>query len=272
MSDLRAQMRHPELHQKQPEHITIAWCHPGHVNGAFMESVINLLWADANRKLGDQRILREGIRYISMKSGPRIGHARNECVRGFLKNPKSEWLWMLDTDMKFEPDTLDKLLDIADPDQRPVVGALCFGGGNGTPFPTMYRLVDPAENGGNVIECMLEWQPGSIVQVDATGAACLLIHRSVLEKMAAQFPEPAPWFAEMVYKRYEFGEDWGFCMRLGVLGIPLFVHTGASIGHMKEVEVNEQMFAGIHAAMSAELTAEEELTVVENKLVVVGAQ
>lgn len=261
MSDLRAARRHPELHPPKPERVVLSWVTPGHVNARFMDSILKLMYSDANRPLGQQRLLAKGAGYHYLVSGPRIASARNDLVRRFLDTPRyeAEWLLMIDTDMVFEPSDVDKLLAVADPVTRPIVGALCFGGGKGQLFPTMYRLQDPKLNDGKVIDWVREWEPGELVQVDATGAAFMLMHRSALEKIRKaeregqlMFPEPAPWYAETQYKGREFGEDWTFCIRAGVCGIPIFVHTGASIGHEKPVILDEQVWRNMQFNLHAQ--------------------
>jgi len=268
-------MRHPERHVVPDPHVCIAWCSPGQVSSAFMESILNLYWADANRPAGHQRLFAKGAGYLHITSGPRIASARNHLVRMFLQHHTAEWLWMIDSDMVFSPDTLDKLLEVADKDKRPIVGALAFGGGKGMLFPTMYRLCDPKENNGSPVDFVREWEPGSVVQVDGTGAACLLMHRSVLQAVGERYPEPAPWFSESVYKGHELGEDFTFCLRLMQMEIPVFVNTAASIGHMKPTVLDESVWRNMIYKLQAEghpikkeNPIEESLTVVENKLLI----
>lgn len=168
-----------------------------------------------------------------MTSGPRIASIRNQLTQKFLDHPaRPEWLWMVDSDMVFEYQDLLDMLEVADPAERPIIGGLCFGG-RATVFPTLYRLVDPKENSGNVIQVITDFPDNALVKVDATGAACLLIHRSVLEKVQSMFPAPHHWFSESVYQGMEFGEDWTFCLRAAQAGFPIHVHTGVRIGHVK---------------------------------------
>lgn len=219
--------------------VSIGWAHPGEVNSDFAESVMKLLTIDAAREPGDRRVMTEGGGLIPIRSGPRIAAARDRIVRDFLAHG-GEWLWMLDTDMTFDAMTLEILLAVADPEERPVVGGLCFGGGRGIVFPTMYEIVDPKENDDIPVKVITEWPEGAVVQVDATGAACLLMHRSLLEAMGERFPEPFPWFHESVYKQHPFGEDWTFCLKVGQMGKPIYVATAAKTGHMKTFELNEE--------------------------------
>lgn len=270
-----------ELKQAPAESVALCWVHPGQVSGAFMESILKLERADLARPVGQQRIMRTGAGYLNMVSGPRIASARNTLVRIFLEQYKAEWLLMIDTDMVFEPEALDTLFQVADKDTAPIVGGLCFGGGHGALFPTMYRLQDPKENDGKIVDWVREWEPGSVVQVDATGAAFILMHRSLLQAMGEKFPEPAPWYSETVYKGKEFGEDWSFCLRAMQMNVPVYVHTGASIGHMKPVMLDESIWraGGTHLATQGAASSNdagpegeaEQLTVIKKELVVVGA-
>lgn len=140
---------------------------------------------------------------------------------------------MVDSDMVFGPSQFEDLIYSAHSVERPIVGGLCFGGRAGNHiFPTIYRLVDPKEN-GTPSQPILDYPKDQIVKVDATGAAFLLIHRSVLVKMLETYPGPSHWFSESVYAGFEFGEDWTFCLRAGQLGYPIHVHTGIEIGHVK---------------------------------------
>lgn len=177
-----------------------------------------------------------------MTSGPRIAAARNLLVKQFLDST-AEWMWMLDTDMAFPTGTLDRLVKAADQYTRPIMGGLCFGGRKEDGiFPTLYALVDPETNDGSPIRTVYDFPDDAVVKVDATGAACLLVHRRVFTKIAGVFPEPQPWFSESVYMGREFGEDWTFCMRAAQLEIPVHVHTGIEIGHVKPRIIDRREF------------------------------
>jgi hypothetical protein len=90
-------------------------------------------------------------------------------------------------------------------------------------------------------------------EVHATGAAFLLIHRSVLTKMGEIYREsPYPWFLEgSVYKGTKFGEDWAFCMRAIEAGFKIHVHTGVKIGHVKPQVLDEDAWLAFKAQKNA---------------------
>lgn len=173
--------------------------------------------------------------HIPKKSGPRIASGRNSLVRHFL-DIGADWLFMVDDDMVFPPDAVERLLQAAHPQDRPIVGGMCFGGGRDGWFPTLFRL--DAEQ-----KQMIRfdgWPEDTLFPVDATGGACLLIHRSVFQKLAELYEPPWVWFQETKLGAKSTGEDITFCLRARAAGFPIYVHTGIEFGHMKLVEINTE--------------------------------
>jgi hypothetical protein len=216
----------------------VAYLHPGEVATGFHTSLIDLLIHDM---MTDRRIV-SGGGHFAMRSGANIVNGRNDLARTFLDAHTAEWLLMVDADMTFGPDVLERLIEAADPTERPVVGALCFGvweaGQHTEIFPTLYWFTEDPKG----VARAQEFPDNQLVQVGATGAACILIHRSVLQTMRNQFPEPWPWFAEQVYDGRPMSEDITFCLRAGSLGVPIWVHTGIKTGHVKQRVINHQAF------------------------------
>lgn len=181
------------------------------------------------------------VDFAALITGPRIAAARNQLVRLFLSHKdKPNWMLMLDADMVFQPTLLAQLLAHADPKEVPVIGGLCFVGGRGAEVsPTLHVITDKESLSTTVVS---DYPRDTLVRVHGTGAACLLIHRSVLEKMGETFPEPAPWFFDGVWNGHEFGEDIAFCYRAGQVGFPVHVHTGIRVGHLKTTVIDEYAF------------------------------
>jgi manganese transport protein len=85
-----------------------------------------------------------------------------------------------------------------------------------------------------------DWPENALVQVHATGAAFLLIHRSVFDAVADWMRQHKPnspyvWFEDDSIGGGELGEDVVFCYRAQSAGIDVFVNTGCVIGHRKPV-------------------------------------
>ena len=173
---------------------------------------------------------------LAVGSGPNISTARNMVCRQFLEQDAAGWLFMADTDMWFERDTIDRLIAAADPAQRPVVGALCFSQNTddpgGAPYPTMYELTE--RDGDLMFVRYSKWPEDTVMRVSGTGAAALLIHRTALETVEKHAGDrAAPWFRESQTATALMGEDLTFCLRAWAAGIPVHVHTGVRVGHMK---------------------------------------
>lgn len=162
-----------------------------------------------------------------------IALGRNDVTKDFLENTSCDWLWFIDTDMVFPPDVVRQLLAYADPTHRPIVGGLCYGvNPDGKSFPVTYQRL----NG----ELTIVPPKDELESVDATGAACLLIHRSVLLEMRAAYSHAAPFefWAETVVDGTHYGEDMTFCIRADGMGYPIYVATKVKVGHMKFVNVH----------------------------------
>lgn len=223
------------------EKVVIGYLHPGTVHAAFMESVLDLLVYDVAYH---KRIVNGGGR-LATQAGANLSAPRNALVRRFLDYGKADWLWMVDTDMTFMPDTVERLLEFADPKDAPIVGGLCFGfDDKGDIQPTLFGLLGD-EQAPQVVRYH-EWPPDAMFQVAATGGACLLIHKSALEHIRdievpgrgkRGFNDAFPWFQEVEHNGEPVSEDITFCWRAGLAGLPIFVNTAVQLGHIKDREL-----------------------------------
>ena len=206
--------------------LVVGYIHPGWVRAEFAASVLDLVTKGPA----------DVVAVLAYQCGPNISSGRNQLVNAFLTEyPSVPWLLMADTDMWFPPDTAQRLIDAADPAERPVVGALCFSQNHeGAPYSTMYELTGKGE-GRFAFDRLKDWPEDTCLRVSATGAACLLLHRDALEKVAALGDIAAPWFRETAVGAplSLMGEDMTFCLRCAQAGIPVHVHTGIRAGHMK---------------------------------------
>jgi hypothetical protein len=181
-------------------------------------------------------------------SGPRgLIQGRNDTVAYFLDQTDHEWLFWVDTDMGFEPDALERLVLAADPKTRPVVGGLCFamkltgpdgyGGFNVAPVPTIFGLVKDRDGKIGFMN-RSTFPPDTLVQAAGTGAAFIVIHRSVLEDVRRKHGDE--WYTPICYENgKEISEDLSFCWRVNDIGKPIYVHTGVKTTHHKELWLSE---------------------------------
>ena len=226
------------------EAVTVAYCHTNEVTYSWHHSMIELVgWDMSNHG----RIMAGG--YIAMRgTSASLPEARNQAVRHFLEDKPADWLWWIDTDMGFEPDTVDRLLEAADPAERPMVGGLCFsmresepdgmGGWRTVPTPTVFDWADIGGQKGFAVRW--DYKPNVLTQCAGTGSACLLVHKSVFERVAEKF---GPIWYDRVPNTTTgqlVSEDLSFCMRAQAAGVPLFVHTGVRTTHQKSVWVADE--------------------------------
>lgn len=232
--------------------VVISWISPGQVDHQFMDSVIGMIHYDSGSK---RYITRPEGGTISMISSPRIAEARSQIVERFATGfPQADWLLMVDADMTFKPDLLERMLEVASPQHVPILGGLCFGGGRTSRvFPTVYEEIEI--DGKLTLSPAADYPRDALVKVGGTGAACLLVHRQVFAALARPWPDgfgtkqdgqpnPYPWFVEGLVgpNGEQYGEDIAFCKRARQLGIPIHIHTGIKLGHMKRYQLDEEEF------------------------------
>jgi len=218
-----------------PGTVAVGFLHPGEWSACFGQSLTELYLVDAT--IGQHRLVRQLPKFCA--AGGLVA-GRNEIVEKFLDRTDCEWLWMIDSDMGFGPTTVDDLIGVADPDTRPVVGGLCFAlRANGPgPFhgekyvvvPSAYRWVETENEIG--FQSILELPADTLMEVSATGAACLLVHRNALDTVRKKYGDH--WFDPVTHPAGPtFSEDLSFCVRLAAVDIPVFVHTGVGTTHDK---------------------------------------
>lgn len=201
----------------------------------FMNSVLNAVSGpDADPAIG-------GV--ISSSAGPLVALGRNLLVKQFLEHDK-EWLCTIDTDIIFAHDTISMLLNAADPFDRPVMSALYHVFWEGEKIPAAYKGVVDAEGGltlshirytevnGYVMVEGIE-APNPVTRVDAVGAGCMLVHRSVFERIQKLGSGQPCWFRESVIDGKDHGEDVSFCFRCAAVDAKIYLNTGVQVGHVK---------------------------------------
>jgi hypothetical protein len=160
--------------------------------------------------------------FIPADNGP-IDTLRNDIVETALREGATHLL-MMDVDQVYDPKTVTKLLA----HKLPVVGAkVCR---RYPPFdPIMMKINDW---GYTPIE---DYEPGSLVEVDATGTGCIMYDMEIFKKL------PRPWFKFHHHSNgMVIGEDIGFCQDLKAAGYKIFVDTSIEAGHLATMIINQK--------------------------------
>ncbi|MDB5720602.1 MAG: hypothetical protein JWP15_1220 [Alphaproteobacteria bacterium] len=194
--------------------VAICFPHYGDVKAGFAVSLARMLVFTLNADVsGPDGAIKVEPEVFSCSS-PVLPHGRNTLVARALEWG-AEWLLMLDADHTFPPDTLLVLLAHS----LPMVGC-----------NYMKRIArEPITEPGK-----------GLAQVDHLGLGVVLVHRTVLQAIAAT--NPGPLFNFETRDGQLVGEDLVFFGKAKAAGYPLTVDHDLSrhIGHIGEVELRLQ--------------------------------
>ena len=164
---------------------------------------------------------------------------RNKVVQEFMKSGL-EWLLWIDTDMAFQPREFDLLWESVDAEERPIVSGLYYSSER---RPVAFR--NEFQPGDGMVHAKAIPEPegdAGLVEVDGVGFGFVMTHRSILDAVSEAFGPShphRPWFDCSDFGPYQEppSEDLSFCHRARSLGAPIYVHTGARVGHVKQYVV-----------------------------------
>lgn len=192
----------------------VTYPHANTVSQSFMWSMLNM----------DRKYIRD---IVPTRGYPGTGLilARNAAVEVFLRSD-ADWLWTLDTDIGFEPDSLDRLL--AHPNYSIIsgfykttceTGPLYLDGSTG--WKELPLALQEADDG--------RFRPydkyEGAMEVDAVGAGCLLVHRGVFQVL------DSGWYDTV----RGLGEDISFCVKARYAGYKILCDTDVKLSHHKAV-------------------------------------
>jgi len=219
---------------KQKDKICIGMVNNGTINSLLAQDLIHIA-IDPSQRF--HNLVQVGNIGLTTRS-------RNLVVKTFLETTEAAWLLMIDSDERLSLPTFKKLVDAAHDKDCPIVSGLVFaaffdGDDSLRPVPTIYRM--DVEKG---LEAIDAYPIDKLIEVDAVGTGCLLIHRSVLLEMQKQATENQgkdwAWFVEGAINGTYFGEDLLFSKRLKSMGFKIHAHTGAILPHQKQFWLDER--------------------------------
>ena len=164
---------------------------------------------------------------INICEGFQLPFARNRIVQNALEK-NCEYLFFVDVDMVFLPDTLIRLLK----HDLDIVNALAFR--RITPhYPCIFNWNETEKSYTTV-----SYSTG-LLEVDATGMPAILIKTNVFRKMKETWPKQ-PWY---YYRDNLFSSDLTFCENARKLGFKIMIDTDLKIGHIgEEIVIDEQFY------------------------------
>jgi hypothetical protein len=163
-------------------------------------------------------------------AGFTFDHARNVAAKTML-DLGAQWIFYYDSDVIPPKDALLRLLA----HRQPFISGMYCRRSPPHGYPVMIR---------NGVGWVTDFVPGSVIEVDLVGAGCLLIHRSVLEKL----PEHRlgkPWFdwrvdlQGLIPNGEALSEDFTLCKAVREkLGVRVLVDTSIKCRHAGYAEAD----------------------------------
>jgi hypothetical protein len=153
-----------------------------------------------------------------------VSAMRNRSIQSAL-NEGAEYIMFMDHDNIPDPMTVARLWS----QNLPIVGQLYFE----RDYPHLPLIYTMSESGME-LSPVFYYPKAPLVRCDGLGMGCCLIKTDVFRAI------PSPWF-EYTYKGHVYGsEDVCFFVKLKEAGIPLYIDTEHTVGHLKVYEVNER--------------------------------
>jgi len=193
------------------------------------------------------------IPFIGVTERTLIEDARNTLAEQFLKS-ETEWMFWMDSDMVFPPDTLKQLFDVAEAKDAKMVTGIYYQR-KGKNLPCLWSRGDELDDG---TKTALESPKGKtnkylgtfmVVHPDkkepfeahAAGFGCVLVHRSVFEVM------PRPWFQ---FVKGVCSEDFYFFVNAQEMGFKLWAVPTIDLGHIGDAPIITKRDFNTKAAQS----------------------
>ena len=149
-----------------------------------------------------------------------IENNRNQIVLDFLEKKEYEYLLMIDGDI-IPP---LNILDLANY-QKDIVGAACFAFRQNSIVPLILKKEKDNSNMYKVME--VEGTEG-LIEADAIGTGCIMIHRRVLENKKLKHPFRNYYDKNGIRNR---GLDLSFCQRAKEIGYKVYCHLDFTCSH-----------------------------------------
>lgn len=180
------------------------------------------------------------IHNIGITERALIDDARNVLTDTFLKTD-TEWLFWMDSDMVFPPDTLVQLFDVAEQKDAKMVTGIYYQRKN-LNYPCLWSRGEELENGEKTglgsPKAKINKYLGTFLiphpdkkepfEVHAAGFGCVLVHRSVFEVM------PRPWFQ---FIKGTCSEDFYFFVNAHEFGFKLWAVPTIDLGHIGDAPI-----------------------------------
>lgn len=175
---------------------------------------------------------------VSFLIGSLVYDSRNKLA-GLAMQMEADYIMWFDSDMVFQPDTLERMMDVMDknPDIDILSGLYVR---RGAPFtPVIFSKLEVNEHGE------LEWDdvvniPDEPFEVDGCGFGCVLMKTDCLYEIASK-ENGGMWFTPIAGA----GEDCAFCIRARESGYKIWCDPRIELGHMAYAPVTRDFYEAV---------------------------
>lgn len=224
--------------------LTIGWCDNGTTDGKFTEGVMYTTLSGIGAGIPIVNAMRV--------SGNQIARQRQNLMDMWYDADASDWILWLDSDVVITADILKRLWNMRHATHFPLVSGVYMVTQQAEqkmpqPLPDVFTFTDD----GYVLQYMHPLPYDVVVEADAVGFGCLLMHRSVVAKLREQFAHSV-FYESMVDESRFVGEDITFFKYCKQAGIKLSVDTGAIVQHMKRFSFDDQYYYAYWSLVNAQ--------------------
>lgn len=157
---------------------------------------------------------------VGFHIGSLVYDSRNKLAERAI-NSNAEYVFWLDSDMTFMPDTLDIMVQTLEANRYEVLTGMYFR--RRPPFtPTLFKTLDITHMGNRLEE--FDEIPEEIFEVAGCGFGCVLMKRNVLWNVLCQH-------GYMFDPTNGVGEDLCFCWRARKCGHKIYCDPTIALGH-----------------------------------------
>lgn len=207
----------------------------GYIRGTMMHSRFSESLLEAViHDLGFLNVIKN--RVVAQHCEKYLNIGRNKLVKKVVEQYAAECgvFVSLDTDHPFTPGQLMEIISLVS-DDHPVVSALYYAADDDGQQvrPLMLR-----RRADGTLETMWQFPRNELVEVDVIGMGFCAMKMSVLTDLREELGDTLYNFDETSGGHFMI-EDDAFCRRVQeYLALPIYVHTGICVGHVKPFEVN----------------------------------
>ena len=176
---------------------------------------------------------------VSFLMGSLVYDSRNKLA-GYAMEMEADYILWLDSDMVFQPDTLERMIQTLDEHKEiDILSGLYFR--RGQPFtPVLYKKLETDAEGNTVWEDYIDF-PEGLFEVAGCGFGCVLMRTDCLLDIAAK-ENGGMWFTPL----RDCGEDCAFCIRARENGYRIFCDSSIDLGHMAYTPVTKAFYKALN--------------------------